>query len=49
VALVVNAVLYIAPLRKTAQLCFACRSRAKVSWFPLADRLAERARLQITR
>jgi LPS-assembly protein len=35
-----------APTRdhKTAQLCFACRSRAKVSWFPLADRLAERSR-----
>src|SRR5208337_1214372 len=28
----------------TAQLCFACRPRAKVSWFPLADRLAERTR-----
>jgi len=24
-----------------AQLCFACLSRAKVSWSPLADRLAE--------
>jgi hypothetical protein len=33
-----------------AQLCFACRSRAKVSSFPLADRLAERMRaVQITR
>jgi len=29
---------------KNAQLCFACRSRAKVSSFPLADRLAERTR-----
>ena len=29
---------------KSAQLCFACRSRAKVSSFPLADRLAERTR-----
>jgi len=30
--------------------CFACRSRAKVSSFPLADRLAERMRAaQITR
>src|ERR1019366_23564 len=29
---------------KDAQLCFACRSRAKVSSFPLADRLAERTR-----
>jgi hypothetical protein len=29
---------------KNAQLCFACRSRAKVSSFPLADRLAERMR-----
>jgi LPS-assembly protein len=29
---------------KNAELCFACRSRAKVSWFPLADRLAERTR-----
>ena len=27
-----------------AQLCFACRPRAKVSSFPLADRLAERTR-----
>jgi LPS-assembly protein len=30
--------------RNDAQLCFACRSRAKVSWFPLADRLPERTR-----
>ena len=38
------------PLPKNAQLCFACRSRAKVSSFPLADRLAERMRaVQITR
>jgi LPS-assembly protein len=29
---------------KTAKFCFACRSRAKVSSFPLADRLAERTR-----
>src|SRR5580658_814113 len=29
---------------KNAQLCFACRSRAKVSWFPMADRFAERTR-----
>ena len=29
---------------ENAQLCFACRSRAKVSSFPLADRLAERTR-----
>src|SRR6202040_2494837 len=29
---------------KNAQLCFACRLRAKVSSFPLADRLAERMR-----
>jgi len=28
--------------RRTAQLCFACRSHAKVSWFRLADWLAER-------
>jgi hypothetical protein len=35
---------------KHAQLCFACRLRAKVSSFPLADRLAERMRaVQITR
>ncbi len=34
---------------KMAQLCLARRSRAKVSWFPLADWLAERAHLQITR
>src|SRR6202163_3563582 len=37
-----------------AAFCLACRSRAKVSWFPLADRLAERLRacgspLMITR
>ena len=33
-----------------AQLCFACRLRAKVSSFPLADRLAERRRAwKITR
>jgi LPS-assembly protein len=31
------------PLKNT-QLCFARRSRAKVSWFTLADRLAERTR-----
>jgi len=36
--------------RKNAQLCFAGRSRAKVSSFPLADRLAECMRaVQITR
>jgi hypothetical protein len=36
--------------RKNAQLCFACRPRAKVSSFPLADRLAERMRaVQIIR
>src|SRR5208282_1533418 len=29
---------------KNAELCFACRSRAKVSWFPSADRFAERTR-----
>jgi hypothetical protein len=29
--------------RRTAQLCFACRSHAKVSWFRLADWLAERS------
>jgi hypothetical protein len=29
--------------RRTAQLCFACRSHAKVSWFPLTDWLAERS------
>ena len=33
-----------------AQLCFACRLRAKVSSFPLADRLAEcRRASKITR
>jgi hypothetical protein len=37
-------------IAKNALLCLACRSRAKVSWFPLADRLAERnARLRINR
>jgi protein-tyrosine-phosphatase len=30
--------------RKPTQLCFAHRSHAKVSLFPLADRLAERKR-----
>ncbi len=29
--------------RQTAQLCFACRSHAKVSWFRLADCFAERS------
>ena len=29
---------------KNAEFCFARRLRAKVSWFPLADRLAERTR-----
>jgi hypothetical protein len=28
---------------QTAQLCLACRSHAKVSWFRLADWLAERS------
>ena len=33
---------------KVSKFCFVCRSRAKVSSSPLADRLAAHARLQIT-
>lgn len=41
--LVVHQIVFNGRPQRAAQLCFACRSHAKVSWFRLTDWLAERS------